>query len=258
MRSASGVPRKEQGGTSESKKSRRTFLSKVSRSTGILLNIYTFFLIGALLFASMYFINFTTSSPFGSIEGSLPILVPANETRVEKFMLSNNNSTLEFYNDSNTCYINAPRLYRNDTDWNGINFYVDVETQDLNQTMNITTTTVYPDGHNETSSDEGVPNAGVFGASGFNASLGLYSVEIRNSAETDLNGTLTAKLFEQVFEKPYYYYGLTGLYMSVAGLIMAVIYLILKGLGFSRMCFERARDVSKLAIVRFTCATRCY
>ena len=41
----------------------------------------------------------------------------------------------------------------------------------------------------------------------FNATLGLYSVEVRNVARTDLNGSLKANLVEQIFEKPYFYYG---------------------------------------------------
>jgi hypothetical protein len=81
----------------------------------------------------------------------------------------------------------------------------------------------------------------VITAYDYNATRGLYSVEIRNVASTDLNATLETDLVEQSFEKPYFHYGWTGLYISVAGLIVAVVYSALKVFGFLRSGFKRAR-----------------
>ena len=78
----------------------------------------------------------------------------------------------------------------------------------------------------------------------FNATPGLYSVEVRNLGRTDLNGSLKANMVEQIFEKPYFYYGWTGLYISIAGLIIAIIYSALHVFEFSRSRFKRALSQS--------------
>jgi hypothetical protein len=75
----------------------------------------------------------------------------------------------------------------------------------------------------------------------YNSTPDLYSVEINNFVSTDLNGTLDTNLVAQNFEKPYFYYEWTGLYISAAGLITAVVYSVLCVFEFLRNMFKRER-----------------
>jgi ABC-type glycerol-3-phosphate transport system permease component len=239
-RNAAGAENKEKAEPSESEGPKRTVLSKISLSTSIVLAIYVFVLTGALLVASVHFINFTTSNGGSeTIKGDIPILVPANETRIVQIMLTD--AVHGSSRDNDTWIYGVDPLFKKDTAWNGILFYMDLETRNWSQTISFGISATYPDGHNDTYSYEGVISGSVVLSSAFNATLGLYSVEVRNVGRTDLNGSLKANLVEQIFEKPYFYYGWMGLYISIAGLIISIVYSALHVFEFSRSWFRRTR-----------------
>ena len=241
-RNVVGAENREKAEPSESEGSKRTVLSKISISASIVLTIYVFVLIGALLVASVHFINFTTSPdpPTETIEGHRPILVPVNETRVSKFVIYYMDNTIHRF-DNDTIAMSVVPLFKSQTAWNGIYFSVALYSEPQNQSMDAWTMTTYPDGHNETSQTQGAIGMSVIWSQDYNATPGLYSVEINNFVSTDLNGTFDINLVEQSFEKPYFYYGWMGLYISVAGLIIAVVYSALSVFGFLRSWFKRAR-----------------
>jgi ABC-type glycerol-3-phosphate transport system permease component len=223
---------------SESEGPKRTVLSKISMSSNIVLAIYVFVLIGALLVASVHFINFTASDPpYITIEGHRPILVPVNETRVSKFVIYYMDNTIHRF-DNDTYALAVTPLLKSQTDWNSITFYVGLDSE---ESMFAWTTTTYPDGQKDTYQIIGSVGSGVIMANNYNATPGNYSVEIRNVASIDLNGTFHINLAEQFFEKPYFYYGWTGLYISIAGLIIAIVYSALHVFEFSRSWFRRTR-----------------
>jgi ABC-type glycerol-3-phosphate transport system permease component len=211
-------------------------------SSNIVLAIYVFVLIGALLVASVHFINFTASPdpPTETIEGHRPILVPVNETRVTKFVIYYMDNTIHRF-DNDTIAMSVIPLFKSQTVWNGIYFQVGLNSEPQNQSMYAWTTTTYPDGHNETYEIDGAVGMSVIWSRDYNATPGNYSVEIRNVASIDLNGTFEINLAEQFFEKPYFYYGWIGLYISIAGLMIAVVYSALHVFEFSRSWFRRTR-----------------
>ena len=242
-RNAAGAENKEKAEPSESKGPKRSVLSKISISASIVLAIYVLVLIGALLVASVHFINFTTSpDPPESItiEGSRPILVTVNETRVTKFMIYYMDNTIHDF-DNDTIAMAVLPLFKSQTAWNGIYFSVALYSEPSNQSMYAWTTTTYPDSHKETYRIDGAVGMSVIWSRDYNATPGIYSVEVNNSASTDLNGTFHMNLVEQNFEKPYFYYGWTGLYISIAGLIIAIVYSALHVFEFSRSWFRRTR-----------------
>jgi len=238
-RNAVRVENKEKAEVSESKGTKRTVLSKISLSTSIVLAIYVFVLIGALLVATVHFINFTASPDPPSITSDYhrPILVPVNETRVTKFVIYYMDNTIHRF-DNDTMDVDVAPLFKSETAWNGISFYVGLDSE---QSMYAWTTTTYPDGRQETYQIIGSVGTGLIFAKNYNATPGNYSVEIRNVASIDLNGTFHMNLVEQNFEKPYFYYGWTGLYISIAGLIIAIVYSALHVFEFSRSWFRRTR-----------------
>jgi hypothetical protein len=242
-RNVVGAENREKAEPSESEGSKRTVLSKISISASIVLTIYVFVLIGALLVASVHFINFTTSvyPPAATVEGHHSVFVPADRTRITKFMIYyfEQNATQNFDND--TIAMAVFPLFRSQTAWNGIYFSVALYSEPQNQSMDAWTTTTYPDGHNETYQIDGAIGMSVIWSRDYNATPGTYSVEIKNVASIDLNGTFDINLVEQSFQKPYFYYGWMGLYISVAGLIIAVVYSALSVFGFLRSWFKRAR-----------------
>ena len=249
VKNAIGAEDKEKAEPSESEKSKRTVLSKVSRSANIVLSVYVFVLIGALIVSSVYFIDFTSTDSSSWVKGSVPVLIPPNETRVSKFMIYYfSDSTGDFDNDTFPMAVDP--LFKTQTAWNGIYFYVSLNSEPLKQSMYARFTTTYPDGHNETYNIDGAIGTDVVSAQDYNATRGLYSVEIKNVASIDLNGTLNVNLMEQNFEKPYFYYGWTGLYISVAGLIIAVIYSALHVFEFSRSGFKQEEKRTRLEQIR--------
>jgi hypothetical protein len=242
-RNAGGTENEEKAQQTEFEGSKRSVLNKISLSTSIVLAIYVFVLISALLVASVYFINFTTSNGGSeTIKGEIPILVPVNETRIVQIILTD--AVRGSSRDNDTWIYGVDPLFKNDTVWNGILFYIDLETRNWSQTISFGVSATYPDGHNDTYSIEGAISGSVVPSNTFNATLGLYSVEVRNLGRTDLNGSLKANLVEQIFEKPYFYYGWTGLYISIAGLIIAIVYSTLHVLEFSRSRLKRALSQS--------------
>jgi DNA-binding transcriptional ArsR family regulator len=226
-------------GQPQTSSSRWSTPMRISRA---LANIYTFILVGALILASVYFINFVTSSgPSMTGDQYYPILVAPNGTSTFKMAIVYHNPDSNVWRailKNDTYILDVCPPYVTPTSWNALSITADMRSQ--NGLFDAIATTHFPDKHNQTYEYEGTLTV-WFMSIYQNATDGTYEFEIRNISSQEINATIDVHWTQKKLTKPYFYYGNAGLVIALIGFGLGSLYPLLVFFKFL-MRYPEERD----------------
>ena len=195
--------------------------NRLSRLMQVVAGVYVLILVGAIILAGMFFINFSISKGTPMAAGGYEhvVLEPnANFTyKMAVVFKTGGNDWRVGVPEGDTEYYDFPPPTRTLTAWRTISIWADL---DSNETFNAWTYVFYPDGHNETYQHLAV-GTGLIDYQ--NAQAGTYTIKIWNTGSQEINALIRKHFSVEVFEKPYFYY---GVYALVIALVAPVVFII--------------------------------
>jgi len=190
--------------------------SKDSRMRLSVMNVFPLILVGALIGASFFFVNFTASlrvDGFFTSPGTF-IHVRPGQTFAFNITLVYATGAEQHILANDSLYHERPYPISTLTVWEEGHFWFDLKS---NGTYSIAITVFHPDGSNATSrEDNQAPGTLISGLGATSLSQpGEYVFEIKNVGFQDLLGVLAVNEWWQFFERSWFYYGIAGLLLAV-------------------------------------------
>jgi len=179
-------------------------------------NVYLLVLIGALIVASLYFVNFTVASTAYGTEGPRTVfLIHQGQTFEYNYTIVYlYNQGIEVHTvENNLLYHERTPPVSTLTMWEVGRFWFDLES---NETYDIFINLHRPDGivipSRLTQLAAGLPVLDLGDTDITQA--GTYRLEIQNIGSQDLRASFRVHEEWQLFKKPYFYYGITGILVA--------------------------------------------
>lgn len=214
----------QRGASAQPDDSQESGSSKWSKPMQVVTGIYILILLGAVVLAGLFFVNFNLSvfgGPSASSGGNMPFVVQPNENFTYKM-------TAVFKSEGNFWRVGILE--------NGTHYYDLVKpcttltsscTQrvwaslESNESFYGWTYTYYPDGRNETYQHDGAVGMGLIPNQ--NTQAGTYTIGIKNTGSQETHATIKLQFTEEVFEKPYFYYGIAAFVIALVGPILFIV-----------------------------------
>jgi len=192
-------------------------------------NVYLLILVGALVAASLYFINFTASASYDAGKtwpGTTFLIGPGQTFEFNVTIVYKQTSEMSIWGNGSLYHERAPPVSAL-TIWERGWFWFELES---NETYQILTTLLSPDGTMVTKRHDNLATGLLTVGFGTNeiTLAGTYRFEIKNIGSQELHALLRVHEEWQSFEKPYLYYGIAGLLVTLLYPIF-ILFKLLKG-----------------------------
>lgn len=208
--------------------------SRWSRLLRVLSVVYVFVLSGFVVFAGLFFVNFVVSDGVQMrITGHEPFVLEPDENFTYRMAVVYPSGSGWVWRvgvlEGDIHYYDLPRPTSGSTIWRVVTISAELR---ANKSFTAWTYVYYPDGHNETYQHEGAIGTVLIDTQDTQA--GTYTIEIRNVGLQEMNAAIEHDFEAEVFEKPYFYYGVDALVVAVVGPVLLVL-LVLTGQRWVRL-----------------------
>lgn len=188
---------------------------KESKTMLSVANVYGLILVGIVIVASLYFVNFTASVLGSGTERSgMPIIISPNQSYKFNITLVYREGADYHRAENNGHYEERAPPISTLTMWETGGFAFDLES---NETFTVRITNYSPDGKVRSSREDYMASGADINGLGYTeiTQAGTYRFEIENIGAQEMHGLLGFNLMWHLFKKPYFYYGIAGLVVSL-------------------------------------------